>query len=420
MKTNYFTKVENKYVFNVSLIFWHLFIALSTIAIMLSIIVFLWSVIPPMEHKAEKQAYPAKKEYPEPVKVLLSELKLEVVKPEEAPQPQEPLEQAAVKPEAKEREDTRGKTEYEASLNTLKTLIPPTKYSWTGSGYWSYPNGERYWTFYKQEKYRQWNISEAGIEDKLKSSYKISNASSFAEKKQILDGYITVVKLLQEASRLDALQYLMNNMSDNIAQNLKVCQAITKVVAKMQNEINTGYINELSAFSKNNPTDGSPFIDFVSTIIDKFNVQQRVKIIENLANSYYNFFNQDLGKLKESTELIVPMLNQINGENQSKTLMQYYRLYQAKNSERDMAISQINAEYQDEVAKIDSQYTIEQMEAAMKYQQKKMNKTEYRYKSLIGIGGGIFFIVLITTILVFLSIQRSVRKIEEKITQQTI
>ena len=74
MKYAYVTQVENKYVFNVSLIFWHLFIAISTLVVVTSLLVFLWSLIPASQKDVEKQPYP------EPVKVALNELQLETQK----------------------------------------------------------------------------------------------------------------------------------------------------------------------------------------------------------------------------------------------------------------------------------------------------------------------------------------------------
>ena len=135
MKTKYFEKVENKYVFNMSLIFWHIFIALSTLAIVASILVFLWSIIPAMEKNVEKRAYPEKKQYPAPVKVALTDLKLEETQKEEAPPPvsQKEIETTIANQPQKPIEDTKGKSEYEAALKTLKTYIPPTKYSFISS-----------------------------------------------------------------------------------------------------------------------------------------------------------------------------------------------------------------------------------------------------------------------------------------------
>jgi hypothetical protein len=418
MKTNYFTKVENKYVFNVSLIFWHMFIALSSLAIMVFIVVFLWSIFPTSERKVEKQAYPEKTAYPEPIKVSLSELSFETKIQEEVLTPPSENLKEEKKTDRSEYVDLQGKPEYDLSLSTLKVLIPPAKYSWSGSGYFTYPYGERYWIVYKQERYRQWNITEYGIEEKLSYSYKTSKAKSYSEKKQILDGFISVVKLLPEKNRISALQYLINNVADNISQNTTTCQALVNIVSKMSKEENLKYLDQLAGFAKDNPNDGSLLIGYLSTIIDKFDVLQRNRIIVDLSNSYYNYFGQNFAKQKEATDLFIPMLPKIKGENHPRALMQYYGLYVTKNSQRDIAIAQIENEYQHKISEIDNNFEMEQANAIYEYQRKKLSKQEYRLKSLAGIGSGILLIVFIAMILVFLSIQRSVSKIEEKITNQ--
>ena len=411
MKTNYFSKVENKYVFNVSLIFWHLFITLSTLAVVVCLAIFLWSIIPASQREVEKKPYPAKKQYPEPIKVELNELQIEVTKvetlPDVAPQIQ------TTTPVQKSVEDIRGKVDYESSFNTLKTLIPPARYSWQGAGYWSYPYDKRYWDVYKQEKYRQWNVTEPGIEDKLKYAYHRANAENYIDKKQILDGYISVLKILPEEKRVSTIEYLMGNVANNISQNVNICKALTNVVTNMPKEENSAYINQLASFGVNNPNDGSLFIDYIATIIYKFDVARRVEIIDRLITGY-NYFN-NLSMLKEATDLFLPLISRIKTENQSKALIQYYGVFRNKNYARDNSIAQIEDEYQQAVNEIENQYNLDQSIAQQEYFSKKMSKTEYRLKSLAGIGGGIVLFVLIAVILVFFSIQRSVRKIEEKI-----
>jgi len=421
MKTNYFTKVENKYVFNVSLIFWHIFIAIATLTIVISFGTFLWTAIPASKKEVEKPAYPLKKQYPEPAKVALNELRLEEVKHEEAPQ--EALEPVQTTTTTKETtqpvvEDTKGKKEYENSLNTLKTLIPPSKYSWQGAGYWSYPYGERYWTFYKQEKYRQWVSTEPGLEEKLIKSYKTTNAGNYSDKKQILDGYISIIKLLPEDKRSGVLLDLIRNVAGNVSQNINIHQSLAKLVSKMAKEENILYIAQLARFGKTNPKDGSPFIDYTTTIIDKFALAQRSKIIEDLINSYYNYFNQNIVNQKEATDLFLPMVSQIKGNLQHKAIIQYYGLYLEKNRERDNVIAQIETEHSQQINSIDQEFENNQRNAEINYQNKMNEKENLRYKSLEGMAGGIILIVLIASALVFLSIQRSVRKIEEKISSQ--
>jgi len=414
MKTNYFSKVENKYVFNVSLIVWHLFIALSTLVVAISLVVFLWSIIPASQREVDKKPYPAKGQYPAPIKVELSELQVEEIK-EEAPPVA--LEQIQTAPDTTQRrvEDTKGKSDYELSLNTLKTLIPPSKYSWQGSGYWSYPYGERYWQFYKQEKYRQWNATETGIEDKLKAAYRRANADNYPDKKLILDGYIGIVKLLPEEKRLGALQYLISNVATNVSQNVSICQSIGNVVNRMPKEASVSYLNQLSLFGKKNPNDGSPFIDYTATLIDKFDASKRVEIIDRLIIGYNNYFSDNLSLLKEATDLLLPMVAQIKAEHQPKAITQYYGVFRSKNYARDNAIAEIENEYQQAINEIETQYNLDQLAAQQEYFSAKLSKAEYRLKSLAGIGGGVLVIVLIAVVLVFFSIQRSVKKIEEKI-----
>jgi len=413
MKTNYFSKVENKYVFNVSLIFWHLFITLATLAVVACLAIFLWSIIPASQREVEKKPYPAKKQYPEPIKVELNELQIEVTKvetlPDVAPQIQ------TTTPVQKSVEDIRGKVDYESSFNTLKTLIPPARYSWQGAGYWSYPYDKRYWDVYKQEKYRQWNVTEPGIEDKLKYAYHRANAENYIDKKQILDGYISVLKILPEEKRVSTIEYLMGNVANNISQNVNICKALTNVVTNMPKEENSAYINQLARFGENNPNDGSLFIDYIATIIYKFDVARRAEIIDRLITGYYNYFSNNLSMLKEATDLFLPLISRIKTENQSKVIIQYYGVFRNKNYARDNSIAQIEDEYQQAVNEIENQYNLDQSIAQQEYFSKKMSKTEYRLKSLAGIGGGIVLFVLIAVILVFFSIQRSVRKIEEKI-----
>ena len=201
MKRNYFTKVENKYVFNISLIFWHLFIALSSLAIVISLLVFLWSLIPSSHKKVVKQPYPAMKQFPPPVKVTLNELNLTGVKKEKAPQVAPEFVQAKPKSNEVAVIDTTGEYNFNKSINTLKELIPPSKYQWQSSGFWRYPYGKRYWEFYKQEKYRKWVITKNGINDELGFIYKKIDAKNFYDKSQILGGFISVVKILPESER---------------------------------------------------------------------------------------------------------------------------------------------------------------------------------------------------------------------------
>jgi hypothetical protein len=183
----------------------------------------------------------------------------------------------------------------------------------------------------------------------------------------------------------------------------------------MSKDENISYLNQLSLFGKKNPNDGTPFIDYAATIIDKFAISKQAEIIDRLIIGYNNYFSNNLSMLKEATDLFLPLIAQIKAEQQPKAITQYYGVFRNKNYARDNAIAEIENEYQQAINEIENQYNLDQLAAQQEYFSAKISKTEYRLKSLAGIGGGVLVIVLIAVVLVFFSIQRSVKKIEEKI-----
>lgn len=253
----------------------------------------------------------------------------------------------------------------------------------------------------------------------MKSSYKTANAGNYPDKKQVLDAFISVVKLLPEEKRLNALGILINNVSQNVSQTVNICKSVSQIISKFSTEDNLEYLRKLISFGKKNPNDGVPFIDYTSGIIGKFDVTQRTKALELLVSSYYNFFSQSFAKQKEATDLFLPMLPKIKSEHQAKAIMQYYSLYLNKNYERENTIARIDNEYEQSINEIETLYNQEKAQAELDYQNKKLSKEQFRLKSLYGIGGGILLVVLIASILVFFSIQHSLRKIEEKITENS-
>ena len=97
-KNNYFTKVEDKYVFNISLIVWHSIIMLASIAVVAGIVGFLWTISPTFKERVKKDPYPVKAEYPAPVAVTLSDLSMQKATPV-APQKEITAEPESVKEE---------------------------------------------------------------------------------------------------------------------------------------------------------------------------------------------------------------------------------------------------------------------------------------------------------------------------------
>jgi hypothetical protein len=410
MNTQYFTKVENRIVFNVSLIFWHLFIAIAILSIIVGVAVFAWSLIPSSQKKIEKQEYPTMPPLPEPVKVDFSELNLvDAVDVETNPEIKKPVLNKPAK-----NQNGESPSQYDASLDELKKMIPTAK--WEGESYYIYPFGQRYWDVYKTEKYREKVITEVGVADKLDNIYREAKATSYNEKKQVLDAIVLVIKQLPEEKRFQGLQFLLENISKDISQNVQVFSNIAKMVSQMPNDENLDYIQQLAYFGKNNPSEGSLCIEYISEIINNFNKAIRSNFVDAFISNYYSYFGSNFNQQKEATDLFLPMVPQIEKGNEISSLNKYYSIYINKNYSRAQEIAQIESEYQKKIQDIDSQFRINEASAIMEYQAKKLNKQEFRLKSLMGIGICILVIVLIGTFLVFLSIQRSVSKIEQKMT----
>lgn len=417
MKTKYFTKVENRFVFNVSLIFWHFFIAVSILIILASIGVAFWSVLPARKEVVEKETAPEKRSYPSPVKVSVDELELEDTQISEnnleAPEPV--IHTSATVKSNPPVEDIQGREEFVNLMDTLKQLIPPSKFKWEGAGYWTYPQGERYWIYYKQEQYRKYITTELGLLGKLENSFKTANCDNYISKSRLLRGYVNLLSIFPEDQRFSVIHALINNVANSPQQNTELYSTLPNLISKIKDKTDVNYINLLLDFGKRNPRDGKAFIEYTANILNEFDASQQRGAINILINSYYNFFGQNLSKQMEATNLFVKMLNQVAVDKQVKALKQYYIVYLDKNQARNQEIAQIDYDHLQATKTIEQNYLQRQSEVERKYIEKKLSKGEFRLKALMGIGVGIISIVLIATILVFLSIQRSVRSIEEKL-----
>jgi hypothetical protein len=414
MKTNYFSKVENKYVFNISLIVWHLLIAIATVGIAISLLIFIWGIIPAAHKKVEKQEYPEKASYPVPVAVSLNDLNLDKAKTDFVPEPTV-HEDKSLKDEQKVAEDLTGKNEYTAVMDTFKILMPPSKFPWESNGYYNYPYGKNYWDYYQNERYREWIVTEYGINDYLKECYRIADANNYLKKTNLIRGYLKVLKLFPEVNRKSVLWYLMSNTADNIERNEQILNSIASISVKIDKtlEQNTEIVYHLTKFGVENPNDGISFIEYMSTIIEKFDKSQQLKFVDYMANAYTRFFDQDLNIQKEATNLYLSLLPQLSKDKHASTLPEYFKVYLSKNSKRNEQIRQIEFEYDQSIQAIEEQYLADQAAAEIQYEERKIRKEELRLKALGGIGGGILLIITVATFLAFLSIQRSVRKMEE-------
>ena len=420
MLSTYFTKVEDKFVFNVALLFWHMLVLLAALAIVVGIAMFIWGSIPASKPTVVEQAYPEQPVYPEPVRVSLEELKVDDIQQSAAllsgdPSSSDPV-QAAPRPKSEAaQEDFTGLKEYEAELDRMKALIPPATYSWEGQGYWYYPMGERYWTFYQQERFRQWVVTAPGFEDVLKQAFARIKARKYSDKQRVLSGLNAVAQELPESERMRVVKDLLVRLSDDLDLNVRTHEALAKGVRQIGSVANYGYVRSLAEFGVYNPSDLVEFASYLGTTLLKFREDDRPAILNRVIDSYYRIFDRNLGQLKEATDMFLQLLKSIDPNLHVHAITKYHSLYLNKNQRRNQEIARINQDYQRNRAAIDEANRQAHLNAETSRMRQQHEKAEASQKSVYAVGAGILVVIVVATVLVFFSIQRLVKRIEQRL-----
>ena len=394
------TTIEEKYVFNISQYFWHIFIVLSSLVLIGGILLLIWGIIPPGKDDVEKEEYP-------PVVQVSSDEVLTYLNKGNQKQDikinKEKTEQV-VKPVTYTDPDEKA---YNLSIDSLKNLIPPEKYSWNSKGYWYYPYGERSYNYYKNTRwasqYRQWIVSETGINSKLESAYSTSKANSYKQKKLILDAYINLVARFNEEKRSYVLKIISNYNGNDPNQTADNIKALYGSIENFGTD-NVDFLNTLVNFGSNNPQEGKAFILYTNKSLVKFISDYRLDVLKSMINSFYNYFNNKVNLQIEVTDLFLKDIQKYEPEQYSRALEVYYSLITNKNRQRARKIENIEQEYSLALANTNA-----------KYEMAKVEKAELRIKGVYLGVGAITTIAVLALILVLLSIQRYVKKIDDSL-----
>ena len=191
-------------------------------------------------------------------------------------------------------------------------------------------------------------------------------------------------------------------------------------IIKFPDEERIQSFESLMRFSKFNPNEGKTFIEYVNKVIEKFEIKERSKILFTMIAAHNRYFDNNIAIQTEQTNLFLSMLSNIKPELQALALSKYYQIYIVKNSSRDQTIGQIERQYKEALLQIEEKYQQDSIASEANYYLAKQAKSQLRSTALYGIAFGVGLVSLIAIILVFLSIQRSVRRIEEKITNEII
>lgn len=399
MFKNLLSKIEEKYVFNISQYFWHIFIALASLVLIAGVLILLWGIIPSIKGSVEKQAYP-------PVVQVSSNEIIAVLEPGSKKNnianatPTESLPTPVTYSDPNEKD-------YNLSLDSLRKLIPSEKYSWNSSGYWYYPYGEQYYNYYRNtiyaNNYRQWRISELGITDRLDRAYTSSNAVNFNQKKQLLDEFLNVIKRFPEDKRIFALKSIASYTGSSISETIENTKALNAAV-NIFGSNDTDFLFTLASFGSSNPNEGRTFILYANKALVHFPSEYHLDVLRTMMRAFYSYFNNKVDRQIEVTDLFIKDIKNYKPESYTKAMEVYYNIIFTKNSQRERAIENIENEYSLALAKANANYEIA-----------KVEKAKLRINGLYLAGVAISAIAVLALILVMLSIQRYVKRIDESV-----
>ena len=391
-KRNLFTRIEDKYVFTVSTVVWHICVALAAIGVVIGVCVFLVGAIPAMKDTPEKGKYPAI------VNVTPEEIRARVAPASEQPRPAVRADRKkairAEKPAEAPLPDNISK-ELEAAYATLRTLLPSPKFAWASSGEWYFPYGR----FMPQ--YRRWVVRSLGIPGRINSVCKEANITTDAEKAQFVLACSDVIKAFPLDKRgpvfAAALRVAQTSTTKTLA-NLTLLRTLGNDLMKDRVDLLVASADLLQA----NPKDGSTFFEFALSAINSFDPSVKADAISTMMRNYRGQFSGNLDRLKEFTAPFLPMAKSFEPKFQASALDQYYALAIAKNVQREQ-----------EIRKVDAQYARALEKAEAEYSAANLKKAALRMAGAYGIGSGIGTIAFVALLLVLLSIQRYLRKLVE-------
>jgi len=393
MIQRYIVKIEEKYVFNISLFFWHIIITLSTIAIVVSLFFLIRGILPIRQDRVEK------KEYPQEITVSIEEIKELVNQEKTKNATKEEKKQTDVKAASTSSEISEEialtkspeEIEYEKHIDSLKSLLPPSRFGWTGR-YEFYYFGQGYGNYYP------------GTYNYIETAFKNTNATDYLDKNKILKSIINCISKFPDNNRNQVYRLIASLSTDNVNIAVNNINLINNSVKHFGTE-KTDYIKILSNFIKKNPQEGRTFLKMVNNNMQHFNQEYRLVILTEMTNSFYKYFDNRINLQIKLTEEFAKIGTTISPEYQSFALSKYYELYIIKNKEREYQIQEIDSKYQEELAISEA-----------KYSEKKNRKKEFLKQGAIGLGGGIVLISLIAILLVMLSMQRYLKKISKNLT----
>jgi len=412
MFKNYFKKVEDKYVFNVSTFFWHFLILLLSIGMFIGLCMALYGVIPSTKSNVAQPIYPVKPPYPKATKITLDEISGKPSKQSQNTNPQV-VENVSAQSQPTEAVDP----DYQLSLDRLKKLIPPDKYPWKKEDI-SYPNGREVYDSYHNPSDIRITPVGLGLLDYLNTAYNNSHANNYSDKKRILDAFIDLLTKIKESERQKVLYQVVYYPINNIDTSIAKLHQLKKVLTVFRSNELEDAARTIVQFGRYNPDDGRILIDYLAHDLTKFDTSQRIRSLNIIINAYRYYFNNAVNSQIDATNSFTGLLSQIPTSEQANILAQYYLIFNQKNQSVQDSIQKIELNYKKTIQKLDAEYQNQLSYAELEYERSKSHKEDLIKKGGLGVVGGIILISFIGVILTLFSMQRILRGMEERIDKQ--
>ncbi|MCF6182702.1 hypothetical protein [Lutibacter sp.] len=419
MKKNYLSNLENKYYYGISRTFWHFLAAIAVIGFIVGIGIVGWSYFPPSKKEVTKALKPPKEAYPQQANVKLNEilnaLPKDKVKIEKIKNISINNTQKTERSISDSKRDTTGLSDFEKQIANLKNTLPFKDFPklWRGEGYYTYPRGEALYKIKKNESYRKFVMTSPGIISKIENRTDKNGFKSYKNKAELVKRYNQILELIDKKNRnkiIYSLTSFKNRNFEKTIKSLNLLRNLSKIYEK--NKIINAFKKNRN-FLRNNPNDGIDILIFEINVLQSFAKEERYSASNIIQYEYVNYYNNNLGGIKENTLNFIPFLKKIDIAKQSIALNYYYEIYRSKNVNRRHQIQQIDANYNQLLRKIDSDYNKSQLMAESEFQIKKEKKSRWRFDSFKIIGAALGTILLITLILLLLSMIRNINKLAQ-------
>ena len=378
-----FLKLEERYQFPVSRAFWHFIVAIGAVAAIVGAVIIAYGMLPVFKEKIQKEAYPKQEE------VQTDEVKRCYA----AKQPN------TNETEVEESMGTPVTATMHSTVNfdTLKKSFPETDYSWTYQAA-VYQNRANYWggsdrVLVKAEK--------PGLE-KILIEYLEKVAPKSSETQQrIVDNLAYLTLYFDVKSRgqiLGAATDWLDGAND-VTSIMQSWPSLANAVSqKTQNPV--GLFQNMANFAKHNPDNGVQVLVHALPILALGDSLSKTRIFKVTTRGYHMIGNFDTWS--NATDRFLEM-KELHSDVVS-SLPCYYKLVQEKNASRSVTIDRIDAKYVDSEEK-----------AIAEAESKKAKRSESRKLGLIIFGIALSTISFFSLMLVLLSIQRTMVRIESEL-----